>query len=577
MPSSIPASANAAAASGDSEWAGREGLYHEGPTVPAGRRWRESDWIEIPHEHFIPVSKARLVRALESLPVARDSAGAVPTLLRQLDTAYHLTFQRTLNVLKEDYEYFAPDVGESIRHGVPESELLERQRRFLATFLETMVRGNFAPLTEPEYTRAVAQSYLFDLPVEIQWSLLDERMLRDLYAWLDDAPQAAARDRLGLSAPSARSLGLPETFRERVLVFHRGIEPDRTTGWFGLATLDIVLSRLLGLVFLPVRVLATLLNRQHDASADVPTDADAAGGRSRGTVFERRWLRRVNLQNQSLLRGLFDVSHLQEPALQRVICLFRLRPEPPPGWFARLPLVRRFVSAAKSRRTADDVDRTLHVKMFKHIPLADLEMIFPDTRIGMKPFDRAMLVVTAIGGCWAAWRAFQSTHRSAAIVVLGVLAAYMVKLVLGYLRARNNYAAQMTRDLYHKNLDNNVGVLQYLIDTLQEQEFKESALVYCTLLQEGGALTAVELDGRVEKFLEREFPGVQVDFEVDDAIRKVLESDDNGKQGASIPLVRSRRADDGVVRYEALSVAEAQGIVRERQRAWLDGDERAAS
>ena len=188
MPSSVPAAANATAASRDSEWAGPEGLYHEGPNAPADGRSRESDWIEIPHEHFIPVSKARLVRALESLPAARDSGGAVPALLRQIDTAYHLTFQRTLNVLKEDYEYFAPDVGESIRQGVSEDELRERQRRFLATFLETMARGNFAPLTEPEYTRAVAQSYLFDLPVEIQWSALDDRMLRDLYGWLDEAP-----------------------------------------------------------------------------------------------------------------------------------------------------------------------------------------------------------------------------------------------------------------------------------------------------------------------------------------------------------------------------------------------------
>jgi len=552
-----------------------QALYHEGPTPPRDPEWRDSDWIEIPHEHFIPISKARLLRALEKLPAAQGGDAALPTVLRQLDTVYHLAFQHTFDVLKEDYEYFAPDVGASVRAGASADELLVRQRRFLSAFLETIVRGNFAPLTQREYSRALAQSYLFDLPVEINWSTLDERMLRDVYAWLDGESQASVRDRLGLSASSADSLGLPETFRDRVLVFHRGIVPDRTTGWFGVETIDILLSRVLGMVFLPVRWLASVFTSDRNAIGDSQSSDGAVDGGARGTVFERRWLRRVNLHNQSLLRGLFDASHLQEPALERVICLFRLRPQRPHGWFARLPLVRRFVQAGDSVRSLDGVDPTVHIKMFKHIPLADLEMIFPDTRIGMKPFDRAMLVVTAIGGCWAAWRAFESSHRSAAIVVLGVLAAYMVKLVLGYIRARNNYAAQMTRDLYHKNLDNYVGVLESLVDTVQEQEFKEAALVYCALLQARVPLTAVELDRSVETFLRREFPGVQVDFESGDALRKVVATEGDETLRGSIPLVRSHRGDDGIVRYEALPLAEAHAVLRQRKRQWLDEEDAA--
>ncbi len=559
---------NAAAAAVEPASAERE-HYHEGPAPPPGGQ--SGDWIEIPHEHFIPVSKARLVRALEQMPFARASDGAVPVLLRQLDTAYHLAFKGTLDVLKQDYEYFAPEVGESIREGVSAEELLDRQRTFLATFLETMVRGNFNPLSEREYTRALAQSYVFDLPVDIRWTALDERMLPDLYTWLDDGAQAVVRERLGLNQPSASSLGLAESFRDRVLVFHRGIEPDHTAGWFGLETLDILLSRALQLILLPLRLLAWIFVSRSASSHTAEPPADALWN-AESTVFTRRWLRRVNLHNQSLLRGLFDVSSLQEPALQRVICLFRLRPEPAPGWIARLPVVRRFVNAGRSPRSADDVDRTIHIKLFKHIPLADLEMIFPDSRIRMKPFDRAMLVLTALGGCWAAWRAFESTHRSAAFVVLGVLAAYMIKLVVGYIRARNNYAAQMARDLYHKNLDNNVGVLQSLTDTLQGQEFKEAALVYCILRQEGAALTAVQLDGRVESFVQREFPGVQVDFEIQDALRKLVEPEGGGgdARSGSIPLIRSQRGDDGTLRYEAVDVDTAQAVVRRCQLAWLD-------
>jgi Protein of unknown function (DUF3754) len=40
----------------------------------------------------------------------------------------------------------------------------------------------------------------------------------------------------------------------------------------------------------------------------------------------------------------------------------------------------------------------IYLKVFKRIPQIDLEMLFPNTRIAFKPFDKLRLMVTAGGG-----------------------------------------------------------------------------------------------------------------------------------------------------------------------------------
>ena len=40
----------------------------------------------------------------------------------------------------------------------------------------------------------------------------------------------------------------------------------------------------------------------------------------------------------------------------------------------------------------------IYVKMFKRIPQIDLEMLFPNTKVAFRPFDKLKLMVTAGGG-----------------------------------------------------------------------------------------------------------------------------------------------------------------------------------
>ena len=67
--------------------------------------------------------------------------------------------------------------------------------------------------------------------------------------------------------------------------------------------------------------------------------------------------------------------------------------------------------------------------------------------------------------------------------------------------------------------DNNLGVIFFLMDSLEEQELKEALLAYYILWRDG-TLKQTELDARCEEFLNARC-GVEVDFEVGDALASV--------------------------------------------------------
>jgi hypothetical protein len=240
---------------------------------------------------------------------------------------------------------------------------------------------------------------------------------------------------------------------------------------------------------------------------------------------------------------------LQEPTLRQMVLLFRLRPKPKglAGW--------------RGKATAGgDIDWTIRLKMFRQIPLADSEIVFPEKLVRMRSFDQALLLVTFLAAVPALMQSFAMGGK--AVIAVGVAVLMVVGKVIGqYLRVRREYVARMTQDLYDKNLDNNVGVLQYLVDSLEEQELKEAVLAYCTLYEHGGALTEIELDGRAERFLCENFEGREVDFEVGDALHKVVEVENGGE--FVLPIVTREEA-DGQVRYRAKPLDEALRVLDER-------------
>ena len=164
-----------------------------------------------------------------------------------------------------------------------------------------------------------------------------------------------------------------------------------------------------------------------------------------------------------------------------------------------------------------------YLYMYKNIPKADLEVLFPNVEISMNMKDKAMLTVPAIGAGLAMLPkllptlailigliiAFVSGKEAIqqADVMKGVVSALSLLVVLGgfafkqYVKFKNKkiqFLKQVTDTLFFKNLVCNAGVFSALIDSAEDEECKEVFLAYYHLLTSEKPLTQEELDDKIE-------------------------------------------------------------------------------
>ncbi len=488
------------------EWV-EEGLVARGAEPPESKEWSRDDWVAVPPGTHLPFTKRDLVDTLRrNLPPHVDPR-AFEGCIQLAGHIIHAHAFNTLEGLKEDFSYFDPTASQPT--AATEEELQKRERGFFSNLLKALIRGNFVPLSDDLYRKAIDQRFVLDVPIKVRWERLDEKPIRGFLDFADSTEGAALRRELGIKGSLRDFIEFPDAFAERAFVFHRGMSPLQSEGRFIAAKIDIWLTRILRVVAYPiVLVVERILEGPKKAGAKgLKLDPRAPD------AWRRRWVRRLGLENLPL-SGLFRQSRLQEPAYREVVVVFRLH-KLRSKWLERLGFAKKDEENENRRR--------LHIKIFRDIPLADSEIVFPENTPQMRTLDAVLLTITAFAAAPALWRALGGGRASVLLAV--VLLTYVSKIVGQYLRARKMRMARMTQELYHKTRDNDVGVLQYLVDAGEEQDFKEVALVYGVLLNEREPLTAQQTDESIEAFVRKHFAGLDVDFEVDDALRKAVDGE----------------------------------------------------
>lgn len=193
-------------------------------------------------------------------------------------------------------------------------------------------------------------------------------------------------------------------------------------------------------------------------------------------------------------------------------------------------------------------DATL-LKLFRNVPKADLEMLFPNTRVGMRLIDKLLIGVPALvgggvvlttklgaslillGSLIGFWAGFSSQpvelNKTSLMVLLAGLVALGGFLWKQFSRFKNrklSFMQALTENLYFKNLDNNTGVIHRLANDAEEEECKEALLAYYFLRVATSPMTREALDQTIEAwFLERW--QCNIDFEIGDALDKLIKLD----------------------------------------------------
>lgn len=283
--------------------------------------------------------------------------------------------------------------------------------------------------------------------------------------------------------------------------------------------------------------LATLLNR---GNYEVLTEADLRRAFRNASLFQVRL--RVDMKDfDDVLLYCRGASERQET----VTGLFGL-------WkrslkfinYDRVVLYLRFADRGQGSDSEFPPGRVM-IKLFQNVPDADLEMLFPNTRVGMRWIDRLLIGVPAVAsgvvvattklgapllllgtlfGFWLGVHNDPVTLDKRGLLVigagLGALGAYLWKQWSNYRHRKARFRQMLTRNLYFKLLDNNGGVLLRVLDDAEDSECKEAFAALYFLLGAPHGLTAAELDQRIEDWFARRW-SAHLNFEIDDALDKL--------------------------------------------------------
>lgn len=236
-------------------------------------------------------------------------------------------------------------------------------------------------------------------------------------------------------------------------------------------------------------------------------------------------------------KWLFWRREIDVPVFERVVMLIKFKGA---DYFA-----------TKKRRYLPFEPGSMVIKLFKNIPKADLEMLFPNVRLKMRMLDKLLIGVPAISGAvgifiktGAGLLAFvvilqalikhmvygggfvmpqpgEFAQIVAGVTALSAIIGYVLQQWSKYKNRKIEFLKTLGDNLYFKNLDNNVGVFHHVIDAAEEEECKEAILAYYFLLQHPTGLSATALDSVVETWFADKY-NVHLDFEIDDALRKLL-------------------------------------------------------
>lgn len=168
-------------------------------------------------------------------------------------------------------------------------------------------------------------------------------------------------------------------------------------------------------------------------------------------------------------------------------------------------------------------DSAVHLKIFRDIPVADVEALLPHAEVHMSWTDR-MKVVGGSAGAFAgvllklAQGALTLAYLSQ-LLWLGLAACgeMAVRAFLGYRRTRKIRDGQRTHHLYYQLVASNPGVLAWAVSTTAQEEEKEAMLAYALC---SGVVVRDEDDlrARAGAYLRERF-GIEASFDAPDAVR----------------------------------------------------------
>lgn len=455
---------------------------------------RKTEILNIERESVIVTAKPKLVQGLLDLIEEESDRHEFSTLCKRIESTIRAWYNLQFEDLMQLYSLFDPMHGpkrlEQLKLSVEEVDKLEQ--RFLQILFQLMSKSNFKILTDDEVEVATSGEYLLNMPIAVDKSKLDKKLFTTFFSQGHFA-----------EVPS---------FATQYVIFRRGIGIDRTTDYFIMSKLDLLISRAWNWLLQKLRlqklpeehhhvVSKTLSRKLSIVESDFGVQPEDTHQK---TQDENLHIERICIQNMDIsFKNLFHENTVQEPTFDRIILVYRKASKPHP---INSPLG----------------DRAIYVKHFRNIPMADMELVLPEKKNpGLTPMDWVKLLISAVVGLVALVGSLEVGNADVwvALAILGGIIGYIAKIYFTFQANLAQYQNLITKSMYDKQLDSGRGTLLHLCDDVIQQEVKEVILAYFILMTQGKA-TEEDLDRRCEHLLATKF-NEKCDFEVDDAISKL--------------------------------------------------------
>ncbi len=286
---------------------------------------------------------------------------------------------------------------------------------------------------------------------------------------------------------------------------------------------------------------------------------------------------RGDMYKKATVKKWFKTKEIDINILQRVLLLFKFKNE---------EYFESSKQKQKMRKESSFEPGMIYAYYYKDVPKYDLELLFPNVRIGMNLKQKLLFAVPAIGGSIGVllkvipqlliligvilfliggpvWLTKIGLTKEAVSSFMPVMIAIMgVVMALGgiafkqwgsYRKKRIQLLKDVSEQLFFRNLATNRSVFHRVIDSAEEEEAKEMLLVFFHLISSPEEkLTRETLDAKIEKWMEERFGSV-IDFDIDGPLGNLTKLRGPDRDGNEVALVEI--GEDGILRTVSLEDA----------------------
>ncbi|KAJ4729564.1 Aminopeptidase [Melia azedarach] len=439
---------------------------------------KKKEVIRLERESVIPILKPKLIMTLANLIEHSSDRAEFLKLCKRVEYTIRAWYLLQFEDLMQLYSLFDPVTGAQKlkQQDLSPEEIDILEQNFLTYLFQVMDKSNFKITSDDEIDVALSGQYLLNLPISVDESKLDKKLLKRYF-------EEHHHD------------NLPD-FADKYVIFRRGIGIDQTTDYFFMEKVDMLIARFWSFLLRRTGLQKLFSRRSRRQHKREPKKEDEIND---DVEQDDLYVERHRLENMELsFRNLLSKVTIQEPTFDRIIVVYR----------------------RASRKS--NTERGIYVKHFRNIPMADMEIVLPEKKNpGLTPLDWVKFLVSAVVGLVAVISSVQMHEIDlwVAGAILSTVIGYCAKTYFTFQQNLAVYQNMITQSMYDKQLDSGRGTLLHLCDDVIQQEVKEVIISFFILMEQGKA-TRQDLDLQCEELIKEEF-GESCNFDVDDAVQKL--------------------------------------------------------